>query len=90
MVVLTQMLPIAFQELMILPVGATTFKESLRWGTEIFHNLKSILSKRDLETAVGDEGGFAPKFEGTEDAVETIIQAIEAAGYEPGEDTCRI
>ncbi|HDW7711932.1 TPA: phosphopyruvate hydratase [Staphylococcus aureus] len=78
--------PIAFQEFMILPVGATTFKESLRWGTEIFHNLKSILSKRDLETAVGDEGGFAPKFEGTEDAVETIIQAIEAAGYKPGEE----
>ncbi|MBU6082726.1 surface-displayed alpha-enolase [Staphylococcus aureus] len=78
--------PIAFQEFMILPVGATTFKESLRWGTEIFHNLKSILSKRCLETAVGDEGGFAPKFEGTEDAVETIIQAIEAAGYKPGEE----
>lgn len=78
--------PIAFQEFMILPVGATTFKESLRWGTEIFHNLKSILSKRGLETAVGDEGGFAPKFEGTEDAVETIIQAIEAAGYKPGEE----
>ncbi|HDB4290541.1 TPA: phosphopyruvate hydratase [Staphylococcus aureus] len=78
--------PIAFQEFMILPVGATTFKESLRWGTEIFHNLKSILNKRGLETAVGDEGGFAPKFEGTEDAVETIIQAIEAAGYKPGEE----
>lgn len=78
--------PIAFQEFMILPVGATTFKESLRWGTEIFHNLKSILSKLGLETAVGDEGGFAPKFEGTEDAVETIIQAIEAAGYKPGEE----
>ncbi|HEK6539682.1 TPA: phosphopyruvate hydratase [Staphylococcus aureus] len=78
--------PIAFQEFMILPVGATTFKESLRWGTEIFRNLKSILSKRGLETAVGDEGGFAPKFEGTEDAVETIIQAIEAAGYKPGEE----
>ncbi|HCY6458098.1 TPA: phosphopyruvate hydratase [Staphylococcus aureus] len=78
--------PIAFQEFMILPVGATTFKESLRWGTEIFHNLKLILSKRGLETAVGDEGGFAPKFEGTEDAVETIIQAIEAAGYKPGEE----
>ena len=78
--------PIAFQEFMILPVGAATFKESLRWGAEIFHNLKSILSKRGLETAVGDEGGFAPKFEGTEDAVETIIQAIEAAGYKPGEE----
>ena len=52
-------------------------KESLRWGAEIFHNLKSILSERGLETAVGDEGGFAPRFEGTEDAVETIIKAIE-------------
>ncbi len=55
-------------------------------GTEIFQNSKSILSKRGLETAVGDEGGFAPKFEGTEDAVETIIQAIKAAGYKPGEE----
>ena len=71
---------------MILPVGAESFKESLRWGAEIFHNLKSILSERGLETAVGDEGGFAPKFEGTEDAVETIIKAIEKAGYKPGED----
>ena len=61
-------------------------KESLRWGAEIFHNLKSILSERGLETAVGDEGGFAPRFEGTEDAVETIIKAIEKAGYKPGED----
>ena len=71
---------------MILPVGAESFKESLRWGAEIFHNLKSILSERGLETAVGDEGGFAPRFEGTEDAVETIIKAIEKAGYKPGED----
>ncbi|WP_415425842.1 surface-displayed alpha-enolase [Staphylococcus borealis] len=78
--------PIAFQEFMILPTGAESFKEALRWGAEIFHNLKSILSERDLETAVGDEGGFAPKFEGTEDAVETIIKAIEKAGYKPGED----
>ncbi len=78
--------PIAFQEFMILPVGAESFKESLRWGAEIFHNLKSILSERGLETAVGDEGGFAPRFEGTEDAVETIIKAIEKAGYKPGED----
>ena len=69
--------PIAFQEFMILPTGAESFKEALRWGAEIFHNLKSILSERGLETAVGDEGGFAPKFEGTEDAVETIIKAIE-------------
>ena len=61
-------------------------QKALRWGAEIFHNLKSILSERGLETAVGDEGGFAPKFEGTEDAVETIIKAIEKAGYKPGED----
>ncbi|MCE4950213.1 surface-displayed alpha-enolase [Staphylococcus hominis] len=78
--------PIAFQEFMILPTGAESFKEALRWGAEIFHNLKSILSERGLETAVGDEGGFAPRFDGTEDAVETIIKAIEKAGYKPGED----
>ena len=78
--------PIAFQEFMILPTGAESFKEALRWGAEIFHNLKSILSERGLETAVGDEGGFAPRFDGTEDAVETIIKAIEIAGYKPGED----
>ena len=78
--------PIAFQEFMILPTGAESFKEALRWGAEIFHNLKSILSKRGLETAVGDEGGFAPRFDGTEDGVETIIKAIEAAGYVPGKD----
>ena len=76
--------PIAFQEFMILPTGAESFKEALRWGAEIFHNLKSILSERGLETAVGDEGGFAPRFDGTEDAVETIIKAIEKAGYKPG------
>ena len=78
--------PIAFQEFMILPTGAESFKEALRWGAEIFHNLKSILSERGLETAVGDEGGFAPRFDGTVDAVETIIKAIEKAGYKPGED----
>ncbi|AXQ78963.1 phosphopyruvate hydratase [Streptococcus chenjunshii] len=78
--------PIAFQEFMIVPAGAPTFKEALRWGAEIFHNLKSILAERGLETAVGDEGGFAPKFDGTEDAVETIIKAIETAGYKPGEE----
>jgi len=80
--------PIAFQEFMIMPVGAPTFSEALRWGTEVFHNLKKILHDRDLSTAVGDEGGFAPKFEGTEDGVETIIQAIEKAGYKAGEDIC--
>ncbi|WP_203267688.1 surface-displayed alpha-enolase [Streptococcus uberis] len=78
--------PIAFQEFMILPVGASTFKEALRWGAEVFHALKKILKERGLETAVGDEGGFAPKFEGTEDGVETILKAIEAAGYEAGEN----
>ena len=78
--------PIAFQEFMIVPVGAPSFKEGLRWGAEVFHALKKILRARGLVTAVGDEGGFAPKFEGTEDGVETIIEAIEAAGYEAGEN----
>jgi len=78
--------PIAFQEFMIMPAGASSFSEALRWGTEVFHTLKKILHDRGLSTAVGDEGGFAPKFEGTEDGVETIIQAIEKAGYKPGED----
>ena len=78
--------PIAFQEFMIMPVGAPSFSEALRWGTEVFHNLKKILHDRGLSTAVGDEGGFAPKFDGTEDAVETILKAIEKAGYKPGED----
>ncbi|MBC7744572.1 MAG: phosphopyruvate hydratase [Flavobacterium sp.] len=78
--------PIAFQEFMVMPVGAPSFSEALRWGTEVFHNLKKILHDRGLSTAVGDEGGFAPKFDSTEDAVETIIKAIEKAGYKPGED----
>ena len=78
--------PIAFQEFMILPVGAPTFKEALRWGAEVFHNLAKLLHARGLSTAVGDEGGFAPTFEGTEDAVETILEAIKAAGLEPGKD----
>ena len=78
--------PIAFQEFMILPVGAPTFKEALRWGAEIFHKLASILKARGLETSVGDEGGFAPRFEGTEDGVETILEAIKAVGLEPGKD----
>ena len=71
---------------MILPVGAPRFKEALRWGAEIFHELKSILHKRGLVTAVGDEGGFAPNFEGTEDGVETILEAIKNVGLEPGKD----
>lgn len=80
--------PIAFQEFMIMPVGASSFSEALRWGAEVFHNLKSILHDRGLSTAVGDEGGFAPTFDGTEDAVETILKAIEKAGYKPGEQIC--
>lgn len=78
--------PIAFQEFMILPVGAESFKEGLRWGAEIFHNLKKLLKNRSLSTAVGDEGGFAPTFKGTEDAVETILEAIKGVGLEPGKD----
>ncbi|HRM37173.1 MAG TPA: phosphopyruvate hydratase, partial [Trichococcus flocculiformis] len=78
--------PIAFQEFMILPVGAPSFKEALRWGAEIFHELKSILKKRGLETSVGDEGGFAPRFKGTEDGVETILEAIKSVGLEPRKD----
>jgi enolase len=78
--------PIAFQEFMIMPVGAPSFSEALRWGTEVFHNLKKILHDRGLSTAVGDEGGFAPAFDGTEDGVETILKAIEKAGYKPGVD----
>jgi enolase len=80
--------PIAFQEFMIMPVGASSFSEALRWGTEVFHNLKKILHDRGLSTAVGDEGGFAPTFDGTEDAVETILKAIEKAGYKPGKQIC--
>jgi len=80
--------PIAFQEFMIMPVGAPSFSEALRWGTEVFHNLKKILHDRGLSTAVGDEGGFAPTFDGTEDAIETVLKAIEAAGYKPGSDIC--
>ena len=78
--------PIAFQEFMILPVGAESFKEGLRWGAEIFHQLKKLLKERGLETSVGDEGGFAPRFESTEDGVETILEAIQQAGYCPGEE----
>ena len=78
--------PIAFQEFMIMPAGASSFSEALRWGTEVFHTLKKILHDRGLSTAVGDEGGFAPKFEGTEDGVETILLAIEKAGYTAGKD----
>ena len=78
--------PIAFQEFMIVPHGANSFAEAMKMATEVFHNLKAILKKRGLSTAVGDEGGFAPTFKGTEDAIETILSAIEAAGYKPGKD----
>ena len=78
--------PICFQEFMIRPVGACCFKEGIRMGTEVFHNLKKVLKARGLATAVGDEGGFAPKLEGTEDALNVILEAIKAAGYEPGKD----
>ena len=76
--------PIAFQEFMIRPIGAPSYREGLRMGTEVFHALKKVLHDRGLSTAVGDEGGFAPKLKGTEDALDSIIQAIKAAGYEPG------
>ena len=78
--------PIAFQEFMIRPKGASTFAEGLRMGAEVFHSLKKVLKGRGLSTAVGDEGGFAPALKGTEDALESIIQAITAAGYKPGVD----
>lgn len=78
--------PIAFQEFMIRPVGASTFAEGLRMGAEVFHNLKSVLRSKGLSTAVGDEGGFAPVLKGTEEALELILSAIEKAGYLPGRD----
>ncbi|MDR0506674.1 MAG: phosphopyruvate hydratase [Dysgonamonadaceae bacterium] len=78
--------PIAFQEFMIRPVGAPSFKEGLRYGAEVFHALKKVLHDRGLSTAVGDEGGFAPTLKGTEDALESILTAIKNAGYEPGKD----
>ena len=78
--------PIAFQEFMIMPVKADSFSHALRKGTEVFHSLKSILKGRGLSTAVGDEGGFAPTFAGTEDALDTLLQAVEKAGYRPGDD----
>jgi len=67
-------------------VGASNFKEGLRMGAEVFHSLKKVLKERGLSTAVGDEGGFAPVFDGTEDALETILKAVEVAGYKPGSD----
>ena len=78
--------PIAFQEFMIMPIKAESFSHALQMGAEIFHNLKKVLHDRGLSTAVGDEGGFAPTFEGTEDAIETIKKAVEKAGYKFGEE----
>ena len=78
--------PVAFQEFMIRPVGAPSYREGLRMGAEVFHALKKVLHERGLSTAVGDEGGFAPALDGTEDAIESIMKAIEKAGYVPGKD----
>ena len=78
--------PIDFQEFMIYPVGAPSFKEAIRWGTEIFHHLKAILKAKGLSTAVGDEGGFAPNLSSNEDTIEAILQAIENAGYKAGSE----
>jgi len=78
--------PIDFQEFMIVPIGAPTFRESIRYGAEVFHALKKVLHDRGLSTAVGDEGGFAPKLDGVEDAMKVLCQAIEKAGYKVGED----
>ena len=78
--------PIAFQEFMIRPVGADSFREGLRMGAEVFHNLKQVLRQRGLSTAVGDEGGFAPELKSTAEALDYILKAIEGAGYTPGKD----
>lgn len=77
---------IDFQEFMIMPVGANSFREGLRMGTEVFHTLKSVLKKKGYSTNVGDEGGFAPSMKSNKEAIETVLQAIEKAGYRPGED----
>ena len=78
--------PIAFQEFMVMPVGAKSFTQAMQMGSEIFHHLKKVLHDRNLSTAVGDEGGFAPTLDGTEDALDTILQAIKNAGYKPEEE----
>lgn len=77
-----------FQEFMIVPVGAPTFREALRYGTEVFHSLKSVLRKKGLQTGVGDEGGFAPNLKSNEEALTIIMEACEKAGYMPGKDIC--
>jgi len=76
---------IDFQEFMVMPVGATTFSEGLRWGVEIFHSLKNVLKDKGYSTNVGDEGGFAPNIQSNEEAIETVLKAIEKAGYKPGD-----
>lgn len=80
--------PIDFQEYMVMPVGASTFKEGIRCVAEVFHNLKNILHDKGLSTTVGDEGGFAPDLKDNEEPLKVIMQAIEKAGYKPGEDVC--
>jgi enolase len=77
---------IDFQEFMIVPIGASSFSKGLRWGVETFHHLKTVLKKKGYSTNVGDEGGFAPEIKSNEEALEIVLQAIEAAGYEPGKD----
>ncbi|MEY4571123.1 MAG: hypothetical protein RLZ10_316 [Bacteroidota bacterium] len=77
---------IDIQEFMVMPFGASSFSEGLRWGTEIFHHLKSVLKKQGMSTNVGDEGGFAPSLKSNDEAIEVVIQAIEKAGFKPGED----
>ena len=78
--------PIAFQEFMVMPIGAKSFAHAMQMGSEIFHHLKKVLNRRGLSTAVGDEGGFAPTLDGTEDALETILKAIENTGYIAGDE----
>ena len=80
--------PVDFQEFMIMPVGAPTFSEALRMGAEVFHNLRKVLKDKGLSTNVGDEGGFAPNLGSNEEAIESILVAIEKAGYKPGDDVC--
>src|SRR5246500_2769675 len=75
-----------FQEFMVMPVGAERFSDALRWGTEVFHTLKGVLKKKGYSTAVGDEGGFAPSLKSNVEAIEVIMEAIQLAGYTPGED----
>src|SRR5205807_3600790 len=77
---------IDLQEFMVMPVGAASFSEALRWGTETYHALRSLLHDRSMSTAVGDEGGFAPNLASNEDAIKVLVEAVERAGYAPGDD----